>query len=88
MQLDPAVAKTRPSNFSPVVLRMLGFTSDAGLGSCWTDSAALPQTNVSGFRMVQCRPRSTETVTETRALNFDRKRTISDPSPVRVGKGL
>ena len=31
MQLDPAVAKTRPSNFSPVVLRMLGFTSsDAG----------------------------------------------------------
>ena len=27
MQLDPAVAKTRPSNFSPVVLRMLGFTS-------------------------------------------------------------
>ena len=27
MQLDPAVAKTRPSNFSPVVLRMFGFTS-------------------------------------------------------------
>ena len=25
MQLDPAVAKTRPSTFSPVVLRMLGF---------------------------------------------------------------
>ena len=33
MQLDPAVAKTRPSNFSPVVLRMFGFTSCAELSN-------------------------------------------------------
>ena len=40
MQLDPAVAKTRPSNFSPVVLRMFGFTSCAEISDAHKKSTA------------------------------------------------
>ena len=40
MQLDPAVANTRPSNFSPVVLRMFGFTSCAEISDAHKKSAA------------------------------------------------